>query len=129
MGYSLSTQAESLDQIAVARGVLALEVIQQLAALVYHADQTAAGVVVMLVRLEVPLQLLNIRGQQCYLYFRGTGVAFTYLVLFYDLCFRSAFKAMLISSYVNLPRVAYLPFVNKKSLSVQIYRQVRVTLR
>ena len=40
----------------------------------------------MLVRLEVPLQLLNISGQQCYPYFGGTRVTFAYLVLFYDFC-------------------------------------------
>ena len=52
----------------------------------------------MLVRLEVSLQLLNICGQQRYLYFRGTGVASPTWYSFTISALRSAFKAMLISS-------------------------------
>ena len=69
----------------------------------------------MLVRLEVPLQLLNISGQQRYLYFRGACVALAYLVYSFTIsALRSAFKAMLISSRFNLPQVVHLPFVSTK---------------
>ena len=42
MWYRLSTQTQSLDQLGVARHILALQVVEQLAALVHHADQAAA---------------------------------------------------------------------------------------
>src|SRR5690606_10696233 len=82
--YVLTTQTQTTDQGAVTSSVLALQVIQQLAALVDHADQTTTGVVVLAVGLEVVLQLVDVGGQQCNLHFRRTGIAFSLLVLVND---------------------------------------------
>src|SRR5690606_9643426 len=87
LGCALATQAQTSDQGAVTSSVLTLQVVQQLAALVHHADQTTTGVVVLAVGLEVVLQLVDVGGQQGYLHFRGTSVAFVLLVLVNDLGF------------------------------------------
>src|SRR5690606_28458675 len=50
-------------------------------------DQTTTAVVIFTVGLEVALQLVDVGGQQGYLHFRATGVAFSLLVLVYDLGF------------------------------------------
>ena len=49
----LLAQTKSLNQRAMAVNALALEIVQQLAALAYEHQQTAAGVVILCVRLEV----------------------------------------------------------------------------
>src|SRR5690606_24678805 len=85
--YVLATQTQATNQGAVTSGVLALQVVQQLTTLVNHADQTTTAVVVFAVGLEVTLQLVDVGGQQGYLHFRRTGIAFSLLVLVYDLGF------------------------------------------
>ena len=67
--------------------VFTLEVVQQLTTLVYHPDQAAAGMVILLVGLEVILQLVDVGAQQSYLNLRGTGIAITLLKIFNDLSF------------------------------------------
>jgi hypothetical protein len=93
----LAAQAEALDQLGVARGILALEVVQQITALVDHADKTTSGVVILLVGFKVAAKLLDVCGEQCNLYFRGSGVAFGALVFADDSALRSTFNAMSIS--------------------------------
>ncbi len=83
--YVLATQTQATDEGAVTTGVLTLQVVQQLAALVNHADQTTTGVVVFAVGLEVVLQLVDVGGQQGNLHFRATGIAFSLLVVVNDL--------------------------------------------
>src|SRR5690606_25878413 len=80
-GLVLATQTQAADQAAVTAQILAFQVVQQLATLVNHADQTATGVVILLVVLEVPLQLVDVCSQQSYLDFRRTGVAFSTRIL------------------------------------------------
>lgn len=80
----LFTQAEPGDQITVAIYILVLQVIQQLAALIDHTQQTLPGVVVFLVYLEMFGQTGDIRRQQCDLYFRGTGIRCGTLILAND---------------------------------------------
>jgi len=55
---ALLAKAESLDQLAVAIGVLALEVIKHLAPLAYHPEQTATGMVILDMSLEVTGKLI-----------------------------------------------------------------------
>src|SRR5690606_29029252 len=81
------TQTQTRDQCAVTVGILTLQVVQQLAALVDHADQTTTAVVVLGVGLEVTLQLVDVGGQQGNLHFRRTGIASSLLVLVNDLGF------------------------------------------
>src|SRR5690606_10485579 len=86
-GYVLATQTQATDEGAVTTGVLTLQVVQQLAALVDHADQATTRVVVLAVGLEVVLQLVDVGGQQGNLHFRRTGIAFSLLVVVNDLGF------------------------------------------
>src|SRR5688500_9957452 len=60
---SLAANAEALDQLAVARLVLALDIVEQAAALADHLQKAAAGVVVRLVGLEVLRQVGDALGQ------------------------------------------------------------------
>jgi hypothetical protein len=83
----LATQTETLDQISVTIDILSFQVIEQLATGIHHADQTATGMVVMIVLFEMVLQLVDVGGEQGDLYFGGTSVAFGQGVLGNDLCF------------------------------------------
>jgi len=65
-----AAQAETLDQILVTSRILAVQVVEQLAALIDHPEQTPSGMVIVLVFLEVFGQVGDSRGQQCNLYFR-----------------------------------------------------------
>jgi hypothetical protein len=71
----LLAQTEAGNQGTVGIDVLALQVVQQLAALADQAQQTTTGVVILLVLLEVRGQIVDAGGQQRNLDFRGTGVA------------------------------------------------------
>ena len=73
-GQFLSTQSKSLNQIAVAAYVFFLQIIQKLAALVYHTNETTTGVVVFVVLLEVVLQSVDVMSQECDLHFRRTRI-------------------------------------------------------
>src|SRR5574343_363323 len=70
----LFAQTETGDQGAIALDVLALQVVEQLAALGNQAQQTTAGVMILGVLLEVWGQVVDASGQQRNLDFRRTGV-------------------------------------------------------
>ena len=70
----LLTDIQLSDQSAVAVDVLLLQVSQHGTALTNHLQQAAAGVVVLLVNLQVLGELLDAGGQNCNLNLRGTGV-------------------------------------------------------
>ncbi len=70
----LLTQTQLLDQRAVTVGILALQVVEQLAAAAHHAQQAAAAVVILRVGLEVTRQFDDTRGQQRDLDFGRTRV-------------------------------------------------------
>ena len=74
LARALATQAQATDQGAVTSGVLTLQVVQQLAALVDHLHQPAAGSMVALVRGEVTAEAVDALGQQCNLHFRRARV-------------------------------------------------------
>src|SRR5450830_71424 len=83
----LLAQTQPLNQAAVAVCVLALQVVQQLAPLADHSQETAAGMMILDVGLEMAGQLVDARRQQGDLHFRGTGVALGALVIVHDLRF------------------------------------------
>src|SRR5690625_133547 len=66
---------EALDQRAVARLVADLHIVQQLAALADHLEQTTARVIVLLVILEVLGQIIDALGQDRNLHFGRAGIA------------------------------------------------------
>ena len=71
----LLTDTQLGDQSTVTVDVLLCQIIQHLAALTNHHQQTTAGVVVMLVYTQVIGQLVDAGGQDSDLDFGRTGVA------------------------------------------------------
>lgn len=55
----LAAQTEALNQAAVALDILFLQVIEQTAALIHHAQQTAARVVIAFMGLEMVREVLD----------------------------------------------------------------------
>ena len=80
----LAAEAEALDELAVAGDVGAREVIEKAAALGDHDDEAAAGVVVLLVGLQVAGQIADALGKEGDLDFDGAGVGFVALVVLAD---------------------------------------------
>jgi hypothetical protein len=77
-GYGLfdgAAQAEAGNHLAVAVDVFAGEVIEQPAPSAYHLEETAAGVVVVLMFVEVPPKLVDTGGEDSYLYFGRTCIS------------------------------------------------------
>ena len=81
----LSAQTQPLDQRLAAPYVLALEIVQQSPALAYDLEETAPGVVILLVGLEMVGQLVDPCGQQRHLNFGRPGVSFARPVFLDDL--------------------------------------------
>src|SRR6516162_7747428 len=73
---SLAAQAKALDQLPVALLILLLQIVQQPAPLADHHQQAAAGMEILLVRLEMIGQVLDALGQQRHLNLRRTRIAF-----------------------------------------------------
>lgn len=70
----LLANAEFLDDVLVALGIVAFEVVEQAAALAYHHQETAAGGVILLVRLEVFRQLSDTFAEHRDLHLGAAGV-------------------------------------------------------
>src|SRR5690606_10592163 len=113
----LATQTQATDQGAVTGGVFTLQVVQQLATLVNHADQTTTGVVVFAVGLEVALQLVDVGGQQSNLHFRATGIAGGLLVFGNDLSFFFNAEGHLASPDQRIPRTGS----NRPGTSIPVF--------
>src|SRR5574337_1846266 len=60
----LLAQTQLVDQRCVALGILGLQVVEELPAPAHHAQQAAAAVMVLGVRLEMRRQLVDASGQQ-----------------------------------------------------------------
>src|SRR5829696_2661275 len=76
----LFADAEALDQVRVAVGVLALQVIQQAAALADQFQEAAPGVVVFRVGLEMLGEIADALAEERDLHFGRAGVAVVGLV-------------------------------------------------
>ena len=88
---SSAAQSELFDQRLVAAFVLALQIVEQAAALRHQSEQATAGMIVLLVVLEVLGQVLDALGQNGDLYFRRPGVArWRSRIRFISSCLRSA---------------------------------------
>jgi hypothetical protein len=83
----LLADAEPTDQLAVAIGILALEVIQQAAALANQTEQATTGMVVFHVHFEVLGEFINAVGQKRDLNFGRAGIGGGPLVVTYNLRF------------------------------------------
>ncbi len=80
----LLAQTQGVDQLAIAFNVGALEVIEQLAAAGNHHQQTAAGMEILLVGLEVLGEAVDTGRQKSNLDCGRSGVAISALVLLND---------------------------------------------
>ena len=83
----LLAKAETLNQRTIGVNVRRLEIVQQLAATAHHAQQATTGMVILDVLLEVAGQVIDARGQQGDLDFRGARIASRTLVFIHDLRF------------------------------------------
>jgi hypothetical protein len=63
MQKTLTTQAETLNQAAIALDIFLFQVIEQATTLIHHAQQTAPRVVVAFVSLEMVGKVLDTTGQ------------------------------------------------------------------
>src|ERR1700675_3059777 len=94
----LLAQAKLLDQLVIFAGILALEIIEQLAALVDHFKQAAPGVMILHVRLEVVGKSVDAGREQRNLNLRRPRVARRPLMLLDDLrLFYNAYPHSLLS--------------------------------
>src|SRR4051812_46034693 len=71
----LAADAEFFDQLPIAAFVLALEIVEERAALRHELQETATRVVILHVRLEVPGQVVDALGQDGDLHLGRAGVA------------------------------------------------------
>ena len=78
---------EAADKVAVACDVGGGQVLQEASALADHGEESAPGMVVVLVGGKVVLEAVDARGQQSDLDFRRAGVSLVGLVLSDDLVF------------------------------------------
>ena len=102
------------DQRTIANDVHLLEVVQQTAALTDHDQQTTAGVVVVLVVLQMVLvEVVDALGQQRDLHLGGTGVALVAAKLLDDLR---------LSCLVHFDVLAFLIFVNRRRTERRVVR-------
>ena len=83
----LFSDAELVDDGAVALDVDLLEISEQVAAMTDHFEQTSAAVVVLFVRLQVLGERVDPRGQERDLHLGGAGVALVGRVLCDDRLF------------------------------------------
>src|SRR5882724_1958011 len=82
-----AAQAEIVEELLIARGIFALEIVEKRAALIHHLEQALTRMVVLLVRVEVRCQAVDTLGQQCDLHFRRTGVVLGALEFFHHRAF------------------------------------------
>ena len=78
----LAAEAEPCNQLAVAIIVFGLEIVEQLAPLVDHLQETLSRVVIFLVLAKVLGELGNSCGQQRNLNFRRAGIGFRARIVF-----------------------------------------------
>src|ERR1035438_10405116 len=86
---SLLADTEFADNVAVAIGIVRLQVVQKAATLADQLQQTATRSVILLVRLEVFGQFSDTRTQNCDLDLRRTGVRIMGAEAFNQGCFLS----------------------------------------
>src|SRR5687767_9556852 len=70
----LAPQAQAGDDVRVTLRRGLLEIVEQLAALIDHLQQSTAGRVIALVRAEMLTETIDAGGQQCDLHFRRAGI-------------------------------------------------------
>ena len=72
--HRLLTDTKLSDDRTIAFDILLLEVVQKVSSVTYHLQKSAAGVVILLVNLDVFSQLVDPLGEDSDLYLGRTGV-------------------------------------------------------
>jgi hypothetical protein len=72
----LLAQTELFNNGTVALNVVFGQVVEQVAAATYHLEQTAAGMMILFVHLQMLGELVDAHGQNRNLNLGGTGIAF-----------------------------------------------------
>ena len=98
----LAADAQALNQALVPFRVTAFQVFQKAAPSGDHRQQSPAGMMIFLVRLEMILELQNTLAQDGYLYFWRTGVGIVDSKLRYRLCLRISRQC---HSRIDTPRL------------------------
>ena len=78
----LLTDTQLRDGGAVAFDIFFHQVVEQIAAAANHFEQTSAGMVVVLVNLQVLVEVVDSSGENRDLYLWGTGVAFVGCIVY-----------------------------------------------
>ena len=84
--FSLTTQAEALDQVLVTRLVLALDIVKQPPTLTDHNQEATPGVKIFLVGFQMVCEVGNALREDRYLDFWGTRVPALLGVLINECC-------------------------------------------
>src|SRR5262249_40062882 len=108
-GLVSAAESEPLDNFLVLLRLGRLQVVQQLAALVHHLHQPAAGSLVALVRGEGTAQAGDALGQKCDLYFRRPRILRVAAVLLEDAALGFGSQCHLVSFWVLLKSRAFYP--------------------
>ena len=88
----LSTQAEALDERTVTRDISVFQVREQTLTTTDQGHQATAGVVIVLVHLEVFGQIQDALGEHRDLHLGRTGISFPGRVFLHDFLLDSGFK-------------------------------------
>lgn len=83
----LLTKTQLLNNLAVSLNVLLHEVVEEITAATYHLQKASAGMVVILVYLQVFCEVVDSLGEDCNLHLRRTGVALVLRIFKDNLCF------------------------------------------
>jgi len=104
----LTANAQTLNQVLVPFGVTAFQVFQKATPACDHRQQSTAGMMVLAVRLEMILELLDALAENRYLDFRRTDVCFMNAILRYYLLFRIGRQS---HARIDTPRLSLIVFV------------------
>ena len=100
----LPANSECFDNRAITLDILLDQIVKQAATLTDHLQQTATGVMVLLVRFKMLGQVRDPFRQKCNLYFRGPGITFMPLKSFnyflFALCSKQLHSPFLFSKPV-----------------------------
>src|SRR5262245_15555018 len=80
LSVELLPDSELADQLAVAIGILALQVIEQATALTDQLEQAASRMMILHVRFEMFSQVVDALAEQRHLYFRGACIGVVRLI-------------------------------------------------
>jgi hypothetical protein len=104
----LTADAQTLNQVLVPFGVTAFQVFQKATPARNHRQQSTAGMMILAVRLEMILKLLDALAENRYLDFRRADVCLVNAILRYYLLLRIGRQS---HARIDTPRLSLIVFV------------------